>query len=162
MGYKLVVTEKPSVARAYADALGVKNAQDGYIEGNGYIISWCVGHLIELAQPDTYDPAYKKWSYDSLPIMPQNWDYEVKKDTRAQFKVLKKLMHDKDVTETICATDAGREGELIFRLVYEQAGCDKPIKRLWLSSMEESAIREGECRYTDTGYAKTSCAGGRV
>ena len=143
MGYKLVVTEKPSVARAYADALGVKNAQDGYIEGNGYIISWCVGHLIELAQPDSYDPALKKWSYNSLPIMPGNWQYEIKKDTKAQFKVLKKLMHDKGVDETICATDAGREGELIFRLVYEQAGCDKPIKRLWLSSMEESAIREG-------------------
>lgn len=143
MGYKLVVTEKPSVARAYADALGVKNTQDGYIEGNGYIISWCVGHLIELAQPDSYDPALKKWSYNSLPIMPENWQYEIKKDTKAQFKVLKKLMHDKGVDETICATDAGREGELIFRLVYEQAGCDKPIKRLWLSSMEESAIREG-------------------
>ena len=143
MGYKLVVTEKPSVARAYADALGVKNAQDGYIEGNGYIISWCVGHLIELAQPDAYDPALKKWSYNSLPIMPGSWQYEIKKDTKAQFKVLKKLMHDKGVDETICATDAGREGELIFRLVYEQAGCDKPIKRLWLSSMEESAIREG-------------------
>lgn len=143
MGYKLVVTEKPSVARAYADALGVKNAQDGYIEGNGYIISWCVGHLIELAQPDAYDPALKKWSYNSLPIMPGNWQYEIKKDTKAQFKVLKKLMHDKGVDETICATDAGREGELIFRLVYEQAGCDKPIKRLWLSSMEDSAIREG-------------------
>ena len=135
MGYKLVVTEKPSVARAYADALGVKNAQDGYIEGNGYIISWCVGHLIELAQPDSYDPALKKWSYNSLPIMPGNWQYEIKKDTKAQFKVLKKLMYDKNVTETICATDAGREGELIFRLVYEQAGCDKPIKRLWLSSI---------------------------
>lgn len=143
MGYKLVVTEKPSVARAYADALGVRNAQDGYIEGNGYIISWCVGHLIELAQADAYDPSLKKWSYKSLPIMPWKWQYEIKKDTKAQFKVLKKLMHDKGVDETICATDAGREGELIFRLVYEQAGCDKPIKRLWLSSMEESAIREG-------------------
>ena len=140
---RLVITEKPSVARAYADALGVKDAKDGYIEGNGYIISWCVGHLVELAQPDTYDPAYKKWSYSSLPIMPDTWQYEVKNDTKAQFKVLKKLMHDKEVTETICATDAGREGELIFRLVYEMAGCDKPIKRLWLSSMEESAIREG-------------------
>ena len=148
MGYKLVITEKPSVARAYADALGVKNAQDGYIEGNGYIISWCVGHLIELAQPDAYDPTLKKWSYKSLPIMPGNWQYEIKKDTKAQFKVLKKLMTDKEknfspITEVICATDAGREGELIFRLVYEQAGCNKPIKRLWLSSMEESAIREG-------------------
>ena len=140
---RLVITEKPSVARAYADALGVKDAKDGYIEGNDYIISWCVGHLVELAQPDTYDPVYKKWSYSSLPIMPDNWQYEIKKDTKAQFKVLKKLMHDKEVTETICATDAGREGELIFRLVYEMAGCDKPIKSLWLSSMKESAIREG-------------------
>ena len=140
---KLVITEKPSVARAYADALGVKEVKDGFIEGNGYIISWCVGHLIELAQADSYDAELKKWSYSSLPIMPDKWQYEVKKDTKAQFKVLKKLMHDKEVTEVICATDAGREGELIFRLVYEMAGCDKPIKRLWLSSMEESAIRDG-------------------
>ena len=140
---KLVITEKPSVARAYADALGVKEARDGFIEGNGYIISWCVGHLIELAQADSYDAELKKWSYSSLPIMPDKWQYEVKKDTKAQFKVLKKLMHDKEVTDVICATDAGREGELIFRLVYEMAGCDKPIKRLWLSSMEESAIRDG-------------------
>ena len=140
---QLVITEKPSVARAYADALGIKEVKDGFIEGNGYIISWCVGHLIELAQADSYDAALKKWSYSSLPIMPDKWQYEVKKDTKAQFKVLKKLMHDKEVTEVICATDAGREGELIFRLVYEMAGCDKPIKRLWLSSMEESAIRDG-------------------
>ena len=140
---RLVITEKPSVARAYADALGAKEVKDGYIEGNGYIISWCVGHLVELAQPDLYDASLKKWSYGLLPIMPETWKYEIKKDTRAQFKVLKKLMHDKDVDETICATDAGREGELIFRLVYEMAGCDKPIKRLWLSSMEESAIKEG-------------------
>ena len=140
---RLVITEKPSVARAYADALGAKEVKDGYIEGNGYIISWCVGHLVELAQPDLYDASLKKWSYGSLPIMPETWKYEIKKDTKAQFKVLKKLMHDKEVTETICATDAGREGELIFRLVYEMARCDKPIKRLWLSSMEESAIKEG-------------------
>ena len=140
---KLVITEKPSVAKAYADALGVSEVKDGYYEGNGYIISWCVGHLIELAQPDTYDEALKKWTYSSLPIIPRDWQYEVKKDTRAQFKVLKKLMHDNSITETICATDAGREGELIFRLVYNEAGCDKPIKRLWLSSMEESAIRDG-------------------
>ena len=140
---RLVITEKPSVARAYADALGAKEVKDGYIEGNGYIISWCVGHLVELAQPELYDALLKKWSYGSLPIMPKTWKYEIKKDTKAQVKVLKKLMHDKEVTETICATDAGREGELIFRLVYEMAGCDKPIKRLWLSSMEESAIKEG-------------------
>ncbi|MCR4745743.1 MAG: DNA topoisomerase 3 [Lachnospiraceae bacterium] len=139
----LVITEKPSVARAYADALGVKNVKNGYIEGNGYIISWCVGHLVELAQPDAYDGSFKKWSYETLPIMPDRWQYELKKETKTQFKVLKNLMHDNSVTDVICATDAGREGELIFRLVYKMAGCTKPIKRLWLSSMEEKAIREG-------------------
>lgn len=144
---RLVITEKPSVARAYAEALGVKNNQNGYIEGNGYIISWCVGHLIELAQPEAYDAALEKWRYDTLPIMPDKWRYEIKKETKTQFKILKELMTGNKflvpVDEIICATDAGREGELIFRLVYEQAGCDKPILRLWLSSMEESAIREG-------------------
>ncbi len=143
----LVITEKPSVARAYADALGAKEVKEGYIEGNGYIISWCVGHLIELAQPEAYDEAFKKWRYNTLPIMPEHWQYEIKKETRAQFKVLKTLMTDKKfpvpIDEVICATDAGREGELIFRLVYNMAGCEKPVKRLWLSSMEESAIREG-------------------
>ena len=144
----LVITEKPSVARAYADALGVKNAKNGYIEGNGYIISWCVGHLIELAQPEIYDAALKKWRYNTLPIMPEEWHYEIKKDTKDQFKILKNLMTGKEkdldsVNEVICATDAGREGELIFRLVYNMTGCRLPIRRLWLSSMEESAIREG-------------------
>ena len=144
----LVITEKPSVARAYADALGVKNAKNGYIEGNGYIISWCVGHLIELAQPEIYDSALKKWRYNTLPIMPEEWHYEIKKDTKDQFKILKNLMTGKEkdldsVNEVICATDAGREGELIFRLVYNMTGCILPIRRLWLSSMEESAIREG-------------------
>ena len=139
----LVITEKPSVARAYAEALGVKDIKDGYIEGNGYIISWCVGHLIELAQPDSYDASLKKWTYDNLPIMPNSWKYEVKRETRAQFTVLKKLMNSGSVDKVICATDAGREGELIFRLVYKMAGCCKPVKRLWLSSMEEKAIRDG-------------------
>lgn len=140
---QLVICEKPSVARAIATALSVHENKDGYIEGNGYIISWCVGHLIELAQPESYDAAWKKWSYDTLPMIPDTWKHEVKAETSAQFKVLKNLMFDNRVTEISNACDAGREGELIFRLVYDQAGCRKPIKRLWISSMEESAIRDG-------------------
>ncbi len=113
------------------------------MEGNGFIVSWCIGHLVELAQPEAYSDAWKKWSYESLPMIPEEWQTEVKGDTAAQYKVLKGLMHDTRVDSVVCATDAGREGELIFRLVYHQAGCGKPIKRLWISSMEESAIREG-------------------
>lgn len=139
----LVITEKPSVAQAIAHVLGATEKKDGYLEGGGYIVSWCVGHLIELVQPEGYDERLKKWTYDTLPIIPEDWKYEVKKSTNTQFKVLKELMHDKRVDEVICATDAGREGELIFRLVYEQAKCSKPIKRLWISSMEESAIVDG-------------------
>ena len=140
---ELVITEKPSVAQSIAQVIGARERCDGYLKGGGYIVSWCVGHLVELATPDAYDEAYKQWSYNTLPIMPRDWKYVIKKDTRAQFKILKKLMMDGDITAIVCATDAGREGELIFRLVYEQAGCTKPIKRLWISSMEESAIRDG-------------------
>ena len=140
---QLVITEKPSVAQSIAKVLGADERKDGYMEGNGSIVSWCVGHLVELAQPDAYSDAWKKWTYDSLPMIPEHWQHEVKKDTVAQFRVLKELMHDTKVDSVVCATDAGREGELIFRLVYEQAGCSKPMKRLWISSMEESAIREG-------------------
>ena len=140
---QLVVTEKPSVAQAIARVIGADGRKDGYMEGNNYIVSWCVGHLVELAQPDAYSDAWKKWNYESLPMIPEKWQTEVKSDTAAQYKVLKGLMHDARVDSVVCATDAGREGELIFRLVYEQAGCGKPIKRLWISSMEESAIREG-------------------
>ena len=140
---ELVITEKPSVAQSIAQVIGARERCDGYLKGGGYIVSWCVGHLVELATPDSYDEAYKQWSYNTLPIMPRDWKYVIKKDTRAQFKILKKLMMDGDITAIVCATDAGREGELIFRLVYEQAGCTKPIKRLWISSMEESAIRDG-------------------
>ena len=140
---QLVIAEKPSVAQAIAHVIGAKERKDGYVEGNGYLVSWCVGHLVELAQPEAYSAAWKKWSYASLPMLPKQWQHEVKKDTAAQFKVLKKLMSDSRVDSVVCATDAGREGELIFRLVYEQAGCKKPMKRLWISSMEESAIREG-------------------
>lgn len=140
---QLVITEKPSVARSISEVIGATEIGDGYMEGNGYVVSWCVGHLVELAQPESYGEQWKKWTYESLPVKPEKWQYEVKPDTKAQYDVLCQLMHRKDVTATICATDAGREGELIFRLVYEMAGCDKPIKRLWISSMEESAIREG-------------------
>ena len=140
---QLVIAEKPSVAQSIAKVLGADEKKDGYMEGNGSIVSWCVGHLVELAQPDAYSDAWKKWTYDSLPMIPEHWQHEVKKDTVAQFRVLKELMHDTKVDSVVCATDAGREGELIFRLVYEQTGCSKPMKRLWISSMEESAIREG-------------------
>ena len=140
---QLVITEKPSVARSISEVIGATEISDGYMEGNGYIVSWCVGHLVELAQPESYGEQWKKWTYESLPVKPEKWQYEVKPDTKAQYDVLCQLMHREDVSAAICATDAGREGELIFRLVYEMAGCDKPIKRLWISSMEESAIREG-------------------
>ena len=140
---QLVIAEKPSVARSIAEVIGASEISDGYMEGNGYIVSWCVGHLVELAQPESYGEQWKKWTYESLPVKPEKWQYEVKPDTKAQYDILYQLMHRKDVSAVICGTDAGREGELIFRLVYEMAGCDKPIKRLWISSMEESAIREG-------------------
>ena len=140
---KLVIAEKPSVALALAKVLGAYQRQDGYMEGNGYLVSWCVGHLVGLAQPDAYDEVYKKWRRDSLPIIPENWKWEVADDKKIQFKVLKDLMFRSDVDELVCATDAGREGELIFRLVYYQAGCKKPFKRLWISSMEDEAIKEG-------------------
>ena len=140
---ELVIAEKPSVAQSIAAVLGATQRKDGYLEGNDYLVSWCVGHLVELAQPESYEEAWKKWSYDSLPIIPQEWQHEVKSDTKAQYQILKKLMHDDRVDAVVCATDAGREGELIFRLTYNMAGCRKPMKRLWISSMEESAIRDG-------------------
>ena len=139
----MIVTEKPSVAMSYAKVLGVHGRQDGYLEGSGYLISWCVGHLVELAPPSAYGEQYVKWNIADLPILPQRWQYLVSVSTKKQFGILKKLMHRADVESIICATDAGREGELIFRLVYEQAGCKKPVSRLWLSSMEDNAIREG-------------------
>ena len=140
---RLVIAEKPSVAKNIADVLGADNRQDGYFEGNDYLVSWCVGHLIELAQPENYGEKWKKWTYESLPVNPLHFQYEIKEDTKEQYYVLYELMHDMRVSEVVCATDAGREGELIFRLVYDMAKCEKPMKRLWISSMEESAIREG-------------------
>ena len=140
---KLVIAEKPSVAMALASVLGARTRKDGYVEGNGYIVSWCVGHLVGLCDASEYDEKYKKWRYDDLPIVPECWKHKVLEGTKKQFGILKKLMRDSKVDEVICATDAGREGELIFRLVYEQAGCKKPMKRLWISSMEEQAIKDG-------------------
>ena len=140
---KLVIAEKPSVAMALASVLGARTRKDGYVEGNGYIVSWCVGHLVGLCDASEYDEKYKKWRYDDLPIVPECWKHKVLEGTKKQFGILKKLMRDSKVDEVICATDAGREGELIFRLVYEMADCRKPVLRLWISSMEDSAIREG-------------------
>ena len=140
---KLVLAEKPSVAMSLSKVIGANQRGDGYMEGNGYLVSWCVGHLVELSQPEAYDEKYARWKYDDLPILPEHWQYQVSASTKKQFGILKKLMQRKDVESLICATDAGREGELIFRLVYHQCGCKKPVERLWISSMEDSAIREG-------------------
>ena len=128
---------------SYAKVLGATNRQDGYLEGNGYLVSWCIGHLVELAPPNVYDEKFIKWSIADLPILPEKWQYLVSTSTKKQFGILQKVMNRPDVDSIVCATDAGREGELIFRLVYQQAGCKKPFSRLWLSSMEENAIREG-------------------
>ena len=139
----LVIAEKPSVAQTIAAVLGAKEKKDGFLTGSDYIVSWCVGHLVGLSEAAAYGEQYKKWSYDSLPILPQEWKYTVASDKEKQFKTLKELMHRADVSEVVNACDAGREGELIFRFVYEVAGCRKPMRRLWISSMEEAAIKEG-------------------
>ena len=140
---KLVIAEKPSVAMSLAAVLGANEKKDGYMEGGGYLVSWCVGHLLELAQPEAYGEQYARWRYGDLPILPETWKYEVPKDKKKQLDLLCRLMKDKRVESVVCATDAGREGELIFRLVYEHAGCKKPMERLWISSMEDAAIRDG-------------------
>ena len=140
---KLVIAEKPSVAISIAKVIGATKKKDGYYEGNGYKVSWCVGHLIQMANPDAYDEKYAKWNMADLPIIPSDYKYEVAKATKKQFNILKKLMNDKEVDTVINACDAGREGESIFRLVYNQVNCKKKMKRLWISSMEDSAIKEG-------------------
>lgn len=132
---KLVIAEKPSVAQSLAAVLGAKEREQGYLQGNGYVVSWCVGHLIGLAAADSYDPKYSKWCYEDLPIIPKQWKYAVAPDKKEQYEVLVSLMNRPDVESLVCATDAGREGELIFRLVYDHAGCRKPFERLWISSM---------------------------
>ena len=140
---KLIICEKPSVAKSIASALGVTSRADGYFEGGGWLISWCIGHLVGLADAAAYDDRYKKWRYEDLPILPNPFRYVVSEEKAAQFHVLQSLMERPDVTELVNACDAGREGELIFRLVYEAAGCSKPFSRLWISSLEDAAIREG-------------------
>ena len=159
---QLVIEEKPSVAASIAAAVGVKEKKDGYIEGGGYLISWCVGHLVELAEAAAYGEQYKKWSYESLPILPEEWQYNVAADKGKQFSILKELMHRADVSEVVNACDAGREGELIFRFVYEVTGCNKPMRRLWISSMEDKAIKAGfadlkDGRDYDALYASALC-----
>ncbi len=140
---KLVVTEKPSVAKSIAEVIDAEKREDGYLEGDEYVVSWCVGHLVELAEPQAYDEKYEKWRKDDLPIIPDNWKYQVTTSTKKQYKILKDLMEREDIDSLVEATDAGREGELIFRLVYNQAKCKKPFERLWISSMEDEAIRDG-------------------
>lgn len=140
---KLVIAEKPSVAISIAKVIGATKKKDGYYEGNGYRVSWCVGHLIQIANPESYDEKYAKWNIEDLPIIPSDYKYEVAKSTKKQFAILKKLMNDKEIDTVINACDAGREGESIFRLVYNEAKCKKKMKRLWISSMEDSAIKEG-------------------
>ena len=143
MKHKLVIAEKPSVALSISKIIGANGKKDGYYEGNGYRVSWCVGHLIQMANPDSYDEKYTKWNIEDLPIIPSEYKYEVAKATKKQFTILKKLMNDKDIDSVINACDAGREGESIFRLVYNEAKCKKKMQRLWISSMEDSAIKEG-------------------
>ena len=140
---KLVIAEKPSVAISIAKVIGANKKKDGYYEGNGYRMSWCVGHLIQMTNPDAYDEKYAKWNMADLPIIPSDYKYEVAKATKKQFNILKKLMNNKEIDMVINACDAGREGESIFRLVYNESKCKKKMKRLWISSMEDSAIKEG-------------------
>ena len=139
----LVIAEKPSVAQSIGEVLGATEKKSGYLAGTGCLVTWCIGHLVELAQPHVYDERYAKWKWADLPILPEEWRYNVSLHTRKQFDIIRKLMNEPQVDTIVCATDAGREGELIFRLVYRQCGCTKPIKRLWISSLEESAIRTG-------------------
>ena len=140
---QLIITEKPSVAKTLAETIGAGSRRNGYFVGNGCLVSWCLGHLVELAMPGEYNPKYARWQKEQLPIIPTEWKYHIAEKTAAQFQTLRELMEREDVEALICATDAGREGELIFRLVYEMAGCQKPFRRLWISSLEEDSIREG-------------------
>ena len=149
--HRLIVAEKPSVAQSIAAVIGANEKKDSFLLGNGWIVSWCIGHLVELAMPQDYDEKYAKWQGSDLPILPSPWQYTLTEKGRKQFEILKTLMNAPQVESIVCATDAGREGELIFRLVYHQCGCDKPVKRLWISSLEEAAIREGMDHLHDSG-----------
>ena len=140
----LVIGEKPSVSREFAKVLGANTKKNGCLEGNGYVVSWCFGHLVGLQFPDEYSENWAaKWSFAQLPMIPEEWKFKISESSKDQFKVLKQLMNDRNITEIICATDADREGECIFRYVYNLVKCQKPVKRLWISSLEESAIRDG-------------------
>ena len=143
MSFQLVIAEKPSVARSIAAVIGAAERQNGYWQGGGYLVSWCIGHLVSFAEAGQYDEKYCKWRYEDLPILPQSWQFIVPDEKKQQFEVLRALLNRPDVDSVTAATDAGREGELIFRFVYQMAGCTKPVKRLWISSMEDAAIREG-------------------
>ena len=143
MSFQLVIAEKPSVARSIAAVIGATEKQNGYWQGGGYLVSWCIGHLVSFAEAGQYDEKYCKWRYEDLPILPQSWQFIVPDEKKQQFEIVRALLNRPDVDSVTAATDAGREGELIFRLVYQMAGCTKPVKRLWISSMEDAAIREG-------------------
>ena len=143
MSFQLVITEKPSVARSIATVIGADEKQNGYWQGGGYLVSWCIGHLVSFAEAGQYDEKYCKWKYEDLPILPQPWQFIVPDEKKQQFEIVRSLLNRPDVDSVTAATDAGREGELIFRFVYQMAGCTKPVKRLWISSMEDAAIREG-------------------
>ena len=143
MSVQLVIAEKPSVARSIAAVIGATEKQTGYWQGGGYLVSWCIGHLVSFAEAGQYDEKYCKWRYEDLPILPQPWQFIVPDEKKQQFEIVRALLNRPDVDSVTAATDAGREGELIFRFVYQMAGCTKPVKRLWISSMEDSAIREG-------------------
>ena len=158
----LVIAEKPSVGMSIAAVLGAGDRKPGYTQGSGYLVSWCFGHLAELANADAYDEKYAKWRYEDLPILPEPWKHKISRDKYKQFEVLRELMHRSDVAQIVNACDAGREGELIFRNVYQLTGCTKPVKRLWISSMEDEAIRKGfetmqDSAAYDNLYASASC-----
>ena len=140
---KLIVTEKPSVAKSIATVINAKTKKEGYYEGDDYLVSWCIGHLLGLAEPSVYDEKYAKWHKEDLPILPDNWKYLPNPNAKKQLNVLTELIKWDDIQTIINAADAGREGELIFRLVYEYAKSKKPVQRLWISSLEESAVKEG-------------------
>ena len=140
---KLIIAEKPSLARDIAAALGVSQRKEGYLEGNGYIVTWCIGHLVELANPEVYDEKLKQWSLATLPLIPETFKYQVNSNTSAQFKVIKSLVNDSRVLSLVNGADAGREGELIFHLVYLLTGCKKPVERLWISSLTKDEILKG-------------------
>ena len=138
-----VVAEKPSVARDIAKVLGAGQRGEGYLHGNGYVVTWAIGHLVRLAEPHEIEPDWKRWRREALPMLPQRWPLLVSDSTRDQFEIVRRILNDDAIQRIVCATDAGREGELIFRYVYEAAGCRKPFSRLWISSLTPDAIRQG-------------------